>query len=301
MSRPKVCVVGSSNLDMNAHVPRFPQPGETLHGSGFATGYGGKGANQAVMAARLGAEVRFIARVGDDVFGRDMQDNFRREGIDTTHIRSTAGVSSGVAVITVDDAGQNTLIVIPGANGSLTPADVEAARDSIASADVLLCQMEVPLEANLAAIRIAVESRVPVIFNPAPAPPSLPDEIYRSTHVLCLNETEAALLSGTSNEEASARVFLERGAANVIVTLGSRGCLLVSKSGSEWIPAPAVKVVDKTGAGDAFVGSLAFELASGTELKSAADRACRNAALTVQKHGTQASYPQAKIFSTTSP
>jgi ribokinase len=297
MARPKICVVGSSNLDMNAHVPRFPQAGETLHGSRFATGYGGKGANQAVMAARLGAEVRFIARVGDDVFGRDMLENFRREAIDTSHIRTTAGVSSGVAVITVDEAGQNTIVVVPGANGSLTIADIDADREAIATANVLVCQMEVPLEANLAALRIAVESRVRVIFNPAPAPASLPDEVYRSTHVLCLNESEAALLAGHSVEslaeaESAARLFLSRGSANVIVTLGSRGCLLVSPDRAATIPAPVVKAIDTTGAGDAFVGTLAFELASGNDMPSAADRACRIAALTVQKHGTQASYPR---------
>jgi ribokinase len=298
MPRPKVCVVGSSNLDMNAHLSRFPRVGETLHGLRFATGNGGKGANQAVMAARLGADVRFIARVGDDVFGRDMLNNFRREGIDTAHIRTTAGVSSGVAIITVDGAGQNTIIVIPGANGSLAPADVEAAGEAVATADVLVCQMEVPLEANLAALRIAAESRVPVIFNPAPAPVMLPDEVYRSAHVLCLNETETAILSGRSVESLSeavsaARLFLARGAANVIVTLGSHGCLLVSPNRTATIPAPAVKAVDTTGAGDAFVGCLAFELARGSELSLAAGRACRIAAVTVQEHGTQSSYPRA--------
>lgn len=301
MPRPKVCVIGSSNLDMNAYLDRFPEPGETRTGSRFITGFGGKGANQAVMAARRGAEVRFIARIGDDFIGRDMLEHFRSEGIDSTHVRITERASSGVAVITIDSAGQNMIVAIPGANHHLTAADVETARSAIESAQVLVCQMEVPLEANLAGMKIAKQAGVPVIFNPAPAPSSLPDEAFRLATVLCVNETEAAQLSGQSvnsvaDAEAAARILLGRGVNEVIVTMGSFGCLLVSPYRFETIRSPAVNAVDTTGAGDAFVGSLAFDLASGCDLALAADRACRVAAISVQHPGAQASYPRTVPF-----
>ncbi|HXD88541.1 MAG TPA: ribokinase [Urbifossiella sp.] len=297
MNRPRVCVVGSSNLDMNAYVERLPLAGETRTGQRFTTGYGGKGANQAVMAARLGAEVRFIGRVGDDIFGRDMLANFQNEGIDTTHVLVTESTSSGVAIITVDTVGRNSIVVIPGANGHLTAADVGAARAAIETAQVLVCQMEVPLEANLAALRIAVEAGIPVIFNPAPAPTTLPQEVYRSSTVLCVNETEAARLAGREvqsieDAEIVTHLFQERGAKNVIVTFGSSGCLLATANGTVHIPAPQVLAVDTTGAGDAFLGSLAVDLAGGLDLAAAADRACRIAAITVQSAGAQTSFPR---------
>jgi ribokinase len=296
---PRVCVVGSSNLDMNAYVERFPQPGETLHGLRFTTGYGGKGANQAVMAARLGACVHFLACVGNDLFGRDMLDNFRQEGIDCTGVRVCDGGASGVAIITIDSSARNQIVVIPGANGLLTAEDVEAARALIEAADVLACQMEVPLEANLAAIRIASLANVPVIFNPAPAPAALPREVYRSSTILCLNETEAAILSGQAVETldqatSAARLFLDFGAKNVLLTLGPKGCLFLCPEQEVVVPAPVVKAVDTTGAGDAFIGSLAFDLARGCDLVLAAERACRVAAISVQFPGTQTSYPRAK-------
>ncbi|MFO0806364.1 MAG: ribokinase [Gemmataceae bacterium] len=291
---PKVCVVGSANLDLNAAVERFPAPGETLHGRSFSTGFGGKGANQAVMAARRGAEVRFIARVGTDPFGRDMLEHFRSEGIDTRHVRLTEGVSTGAAVITIDAQGRNTIVVVPGANGMLTAADIEAARDAIESAGALVCQMEVPWEANAAAIRIANAAGVPVLFNPSPAPERLPDSTFADVAVLCLNETEASILTGVPAEEseACAKDLLGRGVPAVVLTLGERGCLLGTKSLMKLIPAPRVPVVDTTGAGDAFLGSLAFDLAAGLELEAAAVQACRVAALSVQRPGTQASYPR---------
>ncbi|MCB0051771.1 MAG: ribokinase, partial [Caldilinea sp.] len=164
MNAPSVCVVGSINLDMNAYVHRFPRPGETLHGGRFTTGYGGKGANQAVMVARLGGNISMVGRVGDDIFGQDMRRNLAAEGIDARFVFESAGVSSGVAVITVDDNGQNTIIVIAGANGLVTPDDVAAAQAAIAGARVLLCQMEVPMAANLAALRLARAAGVTTIF-----------------------------------------------------------------------------------------------------------------------------------------
>lgn len=293
MPGPKVCVVGSSNLDMNTYVDRFPEPGETVHGRRFTTGYGGKGANQAVMAARLGAEVSFVSRVGADVFGRDMLEHFRREGIDTRHVTPTDGISTGVAVITVDAAGRNHIVVTPGANGELTPLDVEAARPVIEAAGVLVCQLEVPLEANLAAMRIANTAGVPVVFNPAPASAVLPDEVYRLATVFCPNEHEAALLIDSRIEADAAHELQRRGVRNVVVTLGERGCLLATADGITGLPGEPVEAVDTTGAGDAFVGSLAVFLARGLDLVEAARRANRIAAVSVRSPGTQTSFPRA--------
>lgn len=293
MPNPKVCVVGSANLDMNCYVDRFPAPGETIHGRRFTTGYGGKGANQAVMAARLGAEVTLIARVGDDAFGRDMLEHFRREGIDTRFVTPTAGMATGVAVITVDGAGYNHIVVIPGANGELGPQDVEAARPAVEGTGVLVCQMEVPMAANLAAMRLASAAGVPVVFNPAPATADVPAEVYRLSTVSCPNEHEAALLTGTRDEAAAARAMLGRGARSVVVTLGERGCLLATAGGLLELPGEKVEAVDTTGAGDAFVGSLAFFLARGIPLADAARRANRVAAASVRTPGTQTSFPWA--------
>lgn len=293
MPNPKVCAVGSANLDMNCYVDRFPAPGETVHGRRFTTGYGGKGANQAVMAARLGAEVVLIARVGDDAFGRDMLEHFCREGIDTRFVTPTAGTATGVAVITVDGAGYNHIVVIPGANGQLTPQDVEAARPAVEAAGVLVCQMEVPMEANLAAMRIASAAGVPVVFNPAPASTDVPEEAYRLSAVFCPNEHEAALLTGHGDEAAAGRMLRELGARNVVITLGERGCLLATADGIHELPGEKVEAVDTTGAGDAFVGSLGFFLARGHDLADAARRANRVAAVSVRSPGTQTSFPRA--------
>ncbi|MFO7634258.1 MAG: ribokinase, partial [Caldilinea sp.] len=259
MSTPSICVVGSINLDMNAYVERFPRPGETLHGRRFTTGYGGKGANQAVMAARLGGAVSMVGRVGDDIFGQDMRRNLASEGIRTEYVLESQGVSSGVAVITVDEAGQNNIVVIAGANGLVTPTDVEASRAAITGAQVLLCQMEVPMEANLAALRIARAAGVMTIFNSAPVSSDVPEEVYRLADIFCPNESEAELLTGVAvhtldDARLAAAVILQRGAKSALITLGPRGCLYVSVDADEHIPVEAVTAVDTTGAGDAFVG-----------------------------------------------
>lgn len=298
MPPPSICVVGSANLDLNTYADRLPAPGETIHARRFTTGYGGKGANQAVMAARLGGAVSLVARVGSDLFGRDMLEHFRNEGIDTHHVMATEGVSTGTAVITVDTAGRNTIVVTPGANGMLTAADVEAARTAIEAARVLVCQQEVPHEANLTAMQIAAAAGVPVVYNPAPAGDGMPAEAYRLTTVLCPNEHEAAILTGRpvrtrDDAEAAARELLARGAKSVVVTLGERGCLVVTADEITAIPAPAVEAVDTTGAGDAFIGSLAFCLARGDSLLAAARSATRIAAISVQSAGTQTSFPRA--------
>lgn len=299
MPTPTICVVGSSNLDMNSYVNRFPQPGETIHGHRFTTGYGGKGANQAVMAARLGAAVTFVGKVGEDLFGRDMLTNLRSQGINTSYVSTTDEAASGVAVITIDASGMNNIIVIPGANGLLTAQDVERARPAIEGAGVLVCQLEVPISANLAALRIAHAAGVPVVFNPAPISEAPPDEVFRLSQVICPNENEARLLTGQpvdslSEVESAGRTLLARGAANVIITLGERGSLLINGDGTLHVPAPKVKAVDTTGAGDAFVGSLAFFLAAGAKLAEAMRHATQIAAISVQKPGTQTSFPRAE-------
>jgi len=298
MAAPSVCVVGSINLDMNAYVHRFPRPGETLHGGRFTTGYGGKGANQAVMVARLGGNISMVGRVGDDIFGQDMRRNLAAEGIDALFVFESAGVSSGVAVITVDDSGQNTIIVIAGANGLVTPDDVTAAQAAIAGARVLLCQMEVPMAANLAALRLARAAGVTTIFNSAPVSGEVPAEVYELTDIFCPNETEAELLTGIEvhtldDARLAASIILERGARAALITLGARGCLYVSADGAdEVIPTVEVNAVDTTGAGDAFVGSLGYFLAAGVALRTAIERANTIAAISVQSPGTQASYPR---------
>ncbi len=294
-----ICVVGSVNLDLNTYVERFPAAGETIHGLRFTTGHGGKGANQAVMAARLGGAVTLVARIGRDLFGRDMIEHFRKEGIDTQHVLTTDGASTGTAVITVDATGRNTIIVTPGANGLLAAADVDAARDAIESSRVLVCQQEVPAEANLAAMRIAVKAGVPVVFNPAPVGDGMPAEAYPLTTVLCPNEHEASLLTGGRAVSTRLEVSLvaeelrTRGARSVVITQGERGCLVASGQGIETLLAPRVEAVDTTGAGDAFIGSLAFFLARGEGLVSAARRATRIASVSVRFAGTQTSYPRA--------
>jgi ribokinase len=299
MDRPRICVVGASNLDLISYVPRLPRMGETLHGSRFHMGFGGKGANQAVMAAKLGASVSMVTKLGKDIFGENTLKNFASWGIDTRHVLFTDKAFSGVAPIAVDGDGHNSIIIVTGANDLLTEGEIEAARPVIASAQVLVCQLEIPLAATLAAMRIAREEKVTTIFNPAPARPELPAELYRLSDIFCPNESETEMLTGLSAgapEEAAeaARVLLDRGAGKVILTLGERGSLLVTARESVHVPAEKVNALDSTGAGDAYVGSLAFFLAAGKPVAEAMRRANRIAAVSVQSSGTQTSFPRAQ-------
>lgn len=299
MSRPKICVVGSSNIDLVSYAPRLPKLGETLTGTRFQMGFGGKGANQAVMAAKLGAEVAMITKLGNDIFGKDTFKNYETLGFDTSHVLFANEASTGVAPIWVDGAtGNNAIIIIPGANDLLTPADVEAMRDAITRAQILVCQWEVPLETTLTALRIGRAAGVTTIFNPAPARAELPPEAYQLSDIFCPNESETELLTGQpvagqAQVEAAAHTLLARGAGQVIITLGERGSLLVTATGAQYVPAPQVNVVDTTGAGDAFVGSLAYFLAAGAPLVEAMQRANQIAARSVQRPGTQSSFPSA--------
>lgn len=298
MARPRICVVGASNLDLISYVPRLPAVGETLHGSRFQIGFGGKGANQAVMAAKLGAAVVMVTKLGRDPFGENTLTNFQRWGIDTRHVAFTDRAFTGVAPIAVDAEGRNAIIVVTRANDMLTVEEIEAAREEIRAADVLVCQLEVPLAVSLAALRLAREDRVRTVFNPAPAQAELPEEVYALTDVLCPNERETELLTGRpvgtiEEAEQAARWLLDHGPRAVILTLGERGSVLVTPTERLYLPAVPVRAVDTTGAGDAFVGSLAFFLAAGKPLADAMGRANHIAALSVQAAGTQSSFPEA--------
>jgi ribokinase len=293
MAEPRVCVVGAANIDLISYVPRLPRVGETLHGTRFQMGYGGKGANQAVMAAKLGARVSMVAKLGRDVFGEGTLSNFRECGVDTEHVNFTDEAFSGVAPIAVDPNGDNAIIIVTGANDVLSEEDVERARPAIRAASVLVCQLEIPLEISLAALRIAREESVRTIFNPAPARDELPEEIYRLSDVLCPNEPETELLTASPAGEAAARELLARGTGSVILTLGVRGCLVVTPDFARHVDVQPVQAIDTTGAGDAFVGSLAYFLAAGRSLPEAAERANQIAAISVQNRGTQTSFPTA--------
>jgi ribokinase len=292
---PHICVVGSTNMDLISRVPRLPRLGETLHGRSFQMGYGGKGANQAVMAAKLGAHVSMVARVGRDVFGEGMIRNFNSYGIDTTHVSVDETLSSGVAPIFVDDDAQNVIVIVAGANGSFAPAHVQAARETILASSSVVCQLEVPLETTLEAFRIAKSGGVRTILNPAPAA-ALPAELLALTDICAPNETEAETLSGMpvhSSEDAvnAARELLKRGLKTVIVTLGERGVLYVDAQTTMHLDALKVDAVDPTGAGDSFIGSLAVYLGEGLSMPEAIHKANAVAALSVTRMGSQISFP----------
>jgi ribokinase len=291
----RIAVVGSANVDLTFRTPRLPQPGETLAGHGFHLGFGGKGANQAVMAARLGASVALVARVGADAFGQEMLRHLGAEGLDLTHVQSDRQQPTGTAAIVVDDAARNCILVVAGANHALSPADVQQAAPVIRSAAFVLCQLEVPLPAIQETFRIARAAGVATVLNPAPAA-LLPDDLLALTDLCAPNETELEQLTGQragSLDEVgvAARMLLRRGAKAVAVTLGERGALLVEGDRATHVPAPAVRAVDPTGAGDAFIGSLAVFRAEGHPLPEAARRACAVAALTVTRPGAQSAFP----------
>jgi ribokinase len=282
-------------MDLTFRTPRLPRPGETLTGHDFQQGFGGKGANQAVMAARLGADVTMVGRVGKDAFGEQTLANLRKEEIDTRHVFVDDKHSSGVASIVVDDNGQNLIIVIPGANGALSAEDIRQAAPAIQAAKMLLCQLEVPLATTLEAFRLARAGGVRTLLNPAPAQ-TLPEELLHLTDLCVPNESELELLTGQTLTTVEAvkragRQLLQRGPSTVIVTLGAEGALVMEHEREQQLPAEAVQAVDTTGAGDAFLGSLAVFLVEGVPLLEAVRRANTVAALSVTRPGAQASFP----------
>jgi ribokinase len=263
-------------------------------------GFGGKGANQAVMAAKLGAQVSVVTKLGRDIFGEDTLKNYREHGIDTTYVLFDDARFSGVAPIAVDEnTGQNSIIIVPGANDGLSPADARTASAALLGAQVLICQLEIPLETSLEAFRIVKEqpaNNVMTIFNPAPAA-ELPNELIGLSDIIAPNEIEAAMLTNLPTdtiEQAgeAARALQGRGAKTVVMTLGKRGALILEQGGQpKHIPAQPVQAVDSTGAGDAFVGSLAYFLGARRALEDAVTRACAIATRSVLKTGTQTSFP----------
>jgi len=296
MIRNRVLVIGSSNTDMTVNVARLPRAGETILGGEFAMCAGGKGANQAVGAARAGAAVTFIGRIGRDMFGEQALASLAAEGINLDYVVRDAARPSGVALIYVGSHGENSIAVASGANSSLKPADVRKARRAFRDAGVIILQLETPLETAQAAAELAVRAGVRVILNPAPAQP-LPASLLKRVYLLTPNESEAAMLTGvTVNNEAGAAKAADklraRGAKNVIVTLGARGAFLVGENIRGLIPAYTVKAVDATAAGDVFNGALGFALAEGQSLPDAARFANAAAAISVTRLGAQRSAPR---------
>ncbi|MCX8052540.1 MAG: ribokinase [Armatimonadetes bacterium] len=295
MSRAKLVVVGSSNIDMVVKAERIPCPGETLLGNEFAMVPGGKGANQAVCAAKLGADVKFVARVGDDVFGETSLANFHRVGVNTEFVIKDTDHPSGVALIVVDIAGENAIVVAPGANHALTPADVDRAAEAIRVADVVLLQLEIPSETVTHTIDLARALGVRVVLNPAPIRP-ISRETLAKVDVLVPNQHEAAYLVGAPSgleleAELAARKLIELGARAVVITLGSNGAYVADESGGHFVEAYKVTAVDTTAAGDAFTASLACGIAEGMSLIDAARFATKVAALSVTRLGAQSSMP----------
>ncbi len=293
----RIVVVGSLNMDLVARVLALPATGETVGDASFATFPGGKGANQAVAAARLGAEVTMIGRIGADGYGAELRQSLIADGVNVVHLGDDATAPTGVALIAVNAQGQNTIIVAPGANATLTPAHVDAARAEIAAADVLLLQFEVPIDVSIRAAEIARAANVVTVLNPAPAR-DVPAALARLVDWLVPNETEAALvlrhpMVTISDDPADAAIALRRetGVANILITLGGHGALLATPDQTLSAPAPAVTVVDTVAAGDAFIAGFAVALAERRDLEAALKMglACGSLACTVA--GAQSALP----------
>ncbi|WAJ30161.1 ribokinase [Antarcticirhabdus aurantiaca] len=295
---PSIVVVGSVNRDLVTILERMPAGGETVHARDFLQSHGGKGANQAVAAARLGAKVALVAKVGGDVFGADALANFRAAGIDTSHVGELPDKPTGTATILVEPDGENRIMIVAGANGALTPADVEAAADTIAKARLVLLQLEVPMETVAAALAVSARVGTPVCLNPAPAPDSLDAGLIGpALRFVVPNRGELALLTGLPTESeadlaAAARALLARGVGAVVVTLGAEGALLVEGEGEpRRFPAARVRALDTTGAGDAFIGAFAARFVHDGDVEAAIRNGAAFAGLSVTRQGAQASYP----------
>ncbi len=298
--RPRIAVVGSANIDLTTFTDQFPKPGETIFGQKFDLGFGGKGANQAVAARLCGGDVFMVARVGSDLFGPATIENFKKLGIDTTHVKQVDGLSSGVAPIFVEPNGQNRILVVKGANDALKPADVDAAAEMLKTADCIVLQFEIPLETVYYAVAFARKHNIRCILNPAPGQPvemrALTDLDY-----FIPNESEAETITGIQvrNVEGAkkcAEKLRTGGIRGVIITLGANGSLLASRDVTTHVSPFTVKSVDSSGAGDAFIGSFAVFLAEGIVEQEAVRRANLYAALSTTGVGTQKSFCDRACF-----
>ena len=297
----KIAVIGSNMVDLITYIERLPVQGETLEAPDFALGCGGKGANQAVAAAKLGSEVLMVTKVGDDLFADNTLANFRRFGIDTRHVTRAPGRSSGVAPIFVQPDSHNSILIVKGANAALGPADIQAAEADLRDCALIVLQLEIALETVYAAIDCGQRLGIPVLLNPAPAVADLSAAHLARLDYFVPNETELALVSGLPVADrdsafAAARVLAGRGIRHVVVTLGAAGALYVGEEGEFSLPGQRVAALDTTGAGDAFIGCFAHGRVQGMGLREAMQRAVAYSALSVTGRGTQTSYPEAAAF-----
>ena len=295
MHAAKILVVGSSNTDMVIQTQHLPRPGETVIGGTFFMNPGGKGANQAVAIARLGGVVSFICKTGSDVFGRQAQQLFEKEEIDTSYIFSDKKNPSGVALITVDENAENSILVASGSNANLSPVDIKQAEEALNRADIIVMQLEIPLETVSFTAEMAIKKNKKIILNPAPAQ-NLPKDLLEKLYIITPNETEAELLAGIKiTDEDSAKKAAKKissfGVKNVVITLGAKGALIYAEDKYEMIPAWKVKAKDTTAAGDVFNGALTVALAEGRNLKNAVQFACKASAISVTRIGAQSSAP----------
>jgi ribokinase len=295
MAAAKIVVIGSSNSDMVIQSSKLPSPGETVMGKKFFMNPGGKGANQAVAASRMGGSVAFIARVGNDLFGKQAVHTFKKEGIDTAFVVADTQNPSGVALISVDDHGENSIVVAPGANSALCVEDIQRAEALINGADIVLTQLEIPLSTVEFIAAFIASSRKKLILNPAPAS-NLSDALLANIYIITPNETEAEILSGVAIVDVAtaakaAAIIRLRGVQNVIITMGGHGAYVLSDSFTGIVAAPEVKAIDTTAAGDVFNGALAVALSEQLSIRDAVDFAIRSASLSVTRMGAQSSIP----------
>ncbi len=291
----KIVVVGSSNTDMVVKTSNFPMPGETIIGGEFLMNPGGKGANQAVAARRLGGDVVFVGKTGNDIFGKQAVKLLAAEGINTDKVLVDDKSPSGVALITVDSKGENSIVVAPGANGTLVPEDLQDIEETLKESAMVVLQLEIPLETVAYVAGLAIGLQKNVILNPAPAQ-ALPDSLLKGLYLITPNETEAGQLSGIEvkgieSAQKAAELLVEKGVQNVIITMGSAGAYVFSPEYKGLVEAPKVKAVDTTAAGDTFNGALAVFLSEGKSMEEAVRLACVAASVSVTRNGAQASVP----------
>jgi len=294
----RIAVIGSSNTDMVIKTTKLPAPGETIMGGDFFMNPGGKGANQAVAAARLGGKVSLIAKTGDDLFGKQARLIFESDQINTGFLVTDPNHPSGVALITVDGHGENCIVVAPGSNSYLNNSDIDLAREEILQSNLILMQLEVPVETVEYAANIAYQAGIKVILNPAPAA-KISDDLLSKLYMITPNETEAELISGIPVQDVDSAILAaqnlyNRGVKVVIITLGSKGALIYTGDKGTLVPSPKLEAIDTTAAGDVFNGAIAVAISEGLTLEKAVEFACKAAAISVTRMGAQASAPYRK-------